>query len=116
MAQHQIELEHLGEWEELAKKIVEKYPERYGHIDLTKIIAYMITNKPEKSDTARPYEMQTDKLPMRLTNTYEYFIWFKHPEMWHDKPPNVKSALVISATRYRISVAEVKQEISPYRQ
>jgi len=90
------DFEKLDEWEDIAKKLVDKYPERYGHIECNKLVAYIITNK-EKTDIARPYEMQTDKLPMRLSNQYDYFIWFKHPEEWHEKTDNIKVALVLSA-------------------
>ncbi|MFA6088619.1 MAG: hypothetical protein WC755_02030 [Candidatus Woesearchaeota archaeon] len=96
MAQQVPEFERLTEWEEFAKQLVEFYPERFGHIDPSKLVAYIITNK-EESDSSRPYEMQTDKLPMRLTNQYDYFIWFKQPSEWHDKPRNNKISLVIAA-------------------
>jgi len=90
------EFERLTQWEQMAKRVVNKYPERYGHVDLSKIAAYVITNK-DKIETAYPYEMATDKLPMRLSNPYDYFVWFKTTELWHDKPQNIKVALVVSA-------------------
>ena len=96
MSQIIPEFEKLSEWTDIAKRIVEKYPERYAHVNVDKIVAYIVTNKDD-ADSARPYEMQTDKLPMRLSNPYDYFIWFKSPGMWHDKPQNIKSALVVSA-------------------
>ena len=92
----QPDFERLNEWETISKRLVGKYPERYGHVEADKLVAYIITNK-EPAENARPYEMQTDKLPMRLTNQYDYFVWFKHPQDWHDKPQNVKVALVVSA-------------------
>ena len=88
--------ERLNEWEDIAKKLVDKYPERYGHIDVSRLVAYLITNK-EPVDKARPYEMQTDKLPMRLSNQFDYFVWFKCREDWEDKPHNIRVALVLSA-------------------
>jgi len=90
------EFERLSEWEEMAKQVVDKYPERFSHVDVSKIIAYFITNKPETKNV-RPYEMQTDKLPMRMTNPHEYFVWFKHQSEWFDRPKNIKAALVVSA-------------------
>ena len=90
------EFEKLQEWEDIAKKLVVKYPERFDHVETSKLVCYVITNK-DLTDNARPYEMQTDKLPMRLSNTFDYFVWFKHPSEWHDKPDNIKAALVFSA-------------------
>lgn len=91
------EFERLNEWEDIAKKLVDKYPERWGHVDTSKLVAYVITNKENNEEKGRPYEMQTDKLPMRLSNQYDYFIWFKHPDDWNEKPMNIRIALVISA-------------------
>ena len=44
MPQMQPDFERLKEWEEIAAQLVEKYPERFGHIDPNKVVAYLITN------------------------------------------------------------------------
>lgn len=90
------QFERLSEWEDIATKIVEAYPLEFGHIEVPKIICYVVTNK-ERVDTDKIYEMQTDKLPMRLTNSHDYFVWFKHPDIWNEKPDNIKNALVADA-------------------
>ena len=69
MAQIAPSFTRLKEWEEIAAQLVEKYPERFGHVDPDKVVAYLIDNK-DKTDTDRPYEMQTDKLPMRMSSLF----------------------------------------------
>lgn len=98
MAQVQCEFSRLNQWEQLAKKLIDKYPERFSFLDPSTFVAYVITNKEKKDYAqARPYELQVDKLPMRLSNQFQYFVWFKHPDDWNEKPDNIKVALVISA-------------------
>lgn len=90
------EFEKCDQWHDIARKHVDKRPDFFGHIDLDKIAAFVITNKDE-ADSARPYEMQVDKLPMRLSNPYEFFVWFKTEKDWFGKNEAQKVALVFAA-------------------
>jgi len=105
------QFERLDEWEEIAAKLVEQYPIEFGHIDVSKIICYIITNK-EPKDVSKLYEIQVDSLPMRLTNTHDYFVWFKHPNVWNERPENIRVNLVADAL-LRID-SEDPYKIKPY--
>lgn len=80
---------------EMAGKLVEKYPERFGDIDVDKIIAYTCVNKDRPDGKSKPYDMTGESPPESFTNTKTYFVKMFN-DIWERTRPQ-KLALVFSA-------------------
>lgn len=66
--------EEISEFNQLAAKLIEKYPEKFGSIDVSRIVAYGCTNKERPDKKAKLYEMTGEIEPESFTNTKIYFI------------------------------------------
>ena len=93
MAQNKREYEHLDEFSDIAKKVIEKYPEQFYDIDLDEIRCVAITNKerPEKQD--KLWEVMPVKYPVRLDCKYGWYI-VVHASDWQAMTDKHKKLLV----------------------
>jgi hypothetical protein len=80
---------------DMAAKLVEKYPERFGEIDVDQIVGYVCMNKDRPDGKTKPYEMAGSTPPESLTNSKTYFVKMFN-DVW-ERTPNQKLALVFSA-------------------
>lgn len=80
---------------DMAAKLVEKYPERFGEIDVDQIIAYVCMNKDRPEGKTKPYEMCGSVPPESFTNSKTYFVKMFN-DVW-DRTRVQKLALVFSA-------------------
>lgn len=96
MAQSQKEFEALDEFEDLAKKIAEKYPEVFYEVDVEEIRCVAITNKskPEKKDSL--WEVVPVKQPVRMDCKYGWYIIVYLSE-WNSLTEKQKKLLVADA-------------------
>lgn len=83
------------EFADLGAKLVEKYPERFGEVDVDQIIAYLCMNKDRPDGKSKPYEMSGSTPPENFTNSKTYFVKIFN-NVWEYSRPQ-KLALVFSA-------------------
>lgn len=86
----------LDEFVVMAAKLVEKYPERWGAVDVFKMIAYACTNKDRPEGKVKPYEMTGATEPESFTNSKQYFVKLFASD-WESRTEEQKLTLVASA-------------------
>lgn len=74
MPQTKPEYERLEDYNELAKKLVERYPDRFFGIDVNRIRAYEITNKDRPESSTKLFEIQAVKMPLLLDCPYSHYV------------------------------------------
>ncbi len=74
MTQTKPNYEEIDEFATMAASLVEKYPERFGDIDIEQLVAYSITNKDRPEGKTRPYDMSGSTPPESFTNSKSYFV------------------------------------------
>lgn len=70
----QPQWEEIGEFGKIASRLIEKYPERFAGIDLSRIIAYKCTNKDRPEKNRKNYEITGEVEPESFTNSRSYFV------------------------------------------
>ena len=95
MAQIQPQWIEVEEFNTLATKLLEKYPERFAEIDVDTIIAYACVNKDRPDGRHEPYRMSGATPPESFTNSKSYFVKM-FQNIW-DRTESQKAALVFSA-------------------
>lgn len=96
MAQVAPEWEEVPEYVDYAKQIIEKYPDRFAHIDPSLIVAYICTNKTKPESKAKLYDLSGAQEPEAFTNTKRYFVKMFH-DTWEALPEANRLALIFSA-------------------
>lgn len=81
--------------EEMIGKIVEKYSERFNHIDPKLIGVAMVTNKDKPDGWDGLLKIVGLKEPLSLFSPKQYILWF-HKSTWEHLTENVKVALLVS--------------------
>ncbi len=94
MAQIKPVYNESEEFAEMAAKLVEKYPERFGEIDVDQIVAYTLMNKDRPDGKSKPYEMTGTTPPESYTNSKTYFVAI-YNNVW-ERTRSQKLALVFS--------------------
>lgn len=95
MAQHTPQWVEVNEFATMAAKLVEKYPERFGEVDIDKIVAYACINKDRPEGKNKPYDMTGAVAPESFTNSKAYFVKM-FQDVW-ERTETQKLALVFSA-------------------
>jgi len=85
------------EFKQMAAKLVEKYPERFSHIDVDQVIAYVCVNKDRPEKQRKPYDMSSATPPESFTNSKTYFVKIFN-DVW-ERTEQQKLLLVWSALR-----------------
>ncbi|NMC62389.1 MAG: hypothetical protein GYA55_04405 [SAR324 cluster bacterium] len=88
--------EEITEFCQLAAKMVEKYPERFGSVEVDRIVAYGCTNKERPDKKAKLYEMSGETEPESFTNSKTYFIKMFMSD-WESRDEAAKLLIVASA-------------------
>jgi len=94
MAQIKAQWIEVEDFIELANKLVEKYPEKFGEVDINQLVAYVCVNKDKPESKCRPYDMTGSKEPESFTNSKTYFVKMFN-DIW-DKTRQQKLAIVFS--------------------
>jgi len=94
MAQIQPVWNEVEEFMEMAAKMIEKYPERFGEVDVDTIIAYVCMNKDRPEGKTKPYDMTGATPPESFTNSKAYFVKM-YNNVW-EQTRTQKLALVFS--------------------
>jgi len=95
MAQEKPEYEVNEEFNNMAVKIVEKYPEKFNGIEIDKVCCVNLTNKSrkEKEGTVeRIWKLQAVKMPMAIHCPYGWYVVL-HSSDWDDMSEKHKVAL-----------------------
>jgi len=105
MGQVKAVYEELQEFKDLAKKLVDKYPEMYGDVDIDKIKCLAINNK-KRPEKRKLWEVKA--LP-EFASAYCQYTHFGviYLDDWNEMPKKIKHRLV-SAILYAVSEEEGK--------
>jgi hypothetical protein len=98
MAQVPPEWEEVTEFNTMVREVVEKYPDRFAHVDPDWLIAYICTNKTKPESKAKLYDMSGQTEPEAFTNSKKYFIKMFH-DTWEALPEENRYLIVFSALR-----------------
>lgn len=93
MAQTEAEYEEIQDFGDIADVLIDKYPEDFGHVDLSKLAAVMVTNKSRKNKTIYQIKTYTPPLSMYASKNYIAIFYSEDWESWND---NAKAAMVAS--------------------
>lgn len=93
MPQVAAEYEHLDEWSDLAKSIVDKYSEQFYGIDLDRIRAVQITNKERSEKNPKLFDIKAVPMPIALDCKYSHYI-IVYAEDWNGMEEKHKQLLV----------------------
>lgn len=78
MAQTEPRYEELPEFIEVADKLISKYPDQFGNIDLAKIACVSIQNKERSDKKAQLWDVKAIKPPISIFSSKHYiFIMFQ---------------------------------------
>jgi len=96
MAQMVAQWQELKEFGIMVARLVDKYPDRFSHVDPNEVIAYACINKDRTETKAKVYDMTAEKEPEAFTNTKRYFVKFFLSD-WEGRDETSKLWLVFSA-------------------
>ena len=96
MAQIKPQWEEIPEFIQMSEKLVSKYPDRFGHVDVNDIVAYGCINKERPESKSKLYEMSGEPEPENFTNSKKYFVKFFQVD-WDNRVDAQKLLLVTSA-------------------
>jgi hypothetical protein len=96
MAQVPPQWEEVPEFVEMGRKIIEKYPDRFSHVNPDWLIAYICINKTRPESKTKLYEMSGQTEPEAFTNSKKYFVKMFH-DVWEALPEENRLLLVFSA-------------------
>lgn len=96
MANNKLEWEQIEEFDTMAAKMVEMYPERFGVIDSSSVIAYGVINKDKPAGNTKPYEMSGVTEPESFNSNKKYFVKLYMTD-WEAKDDSGKEWTVFSA-------------------
>ena len=68
------EYEHLPEFIELAKKIMEKHVQQFGGLDLNKICPVVIVNKDRSENKKQLWQIVSVPMPIKMDCKYSFYI------------------------------------------
>lgn len=91
MAQIPKDYEVIGEFNERAARIVEKYPDTFGDIDIGLIRCYGVTNKPRNDN--KIFEVKAVVMPIRMDCEYGWY-GVIYSEEWNEMDVAHKNLLV----------------------
>lgn len=110
MSQIAPNYEELPEFLHIADQLIDRYPEVFGNIDLTRISAFAITNKDRKDSSKPIWEIMSVKPPINILCNKDYIINL-YQDSYESLGDKHKAVLVADALN-AISV-EGKGKINP---
>lgn len=96
MAQIKPRWTEIPEFVSLAAKLIDKFPERFGGIDPSWLIAYGCINKERPEAKTKPYDMSGSREPEGFTNSKRYFVKVFMSD-WEGRSDANKIAIVAAA-------------------
>jgi hypothetical protein len=96
MAQSKKEYEALDEFQDLAKKITDKYPDIFFDVEIDEVRAVAITNKQRPQTRDNLWEIMPVKQPVRMDCKYGWYV-VVHLSDWDALDERQKKLLVANA-------------------
>jgi len=93
MAQSEPVYEELADFLQIADKIIEKYPDKFGDIDASKIACVSIQNKERSEKKMQIWEVKSVKPPISLFSTKDYIFVF-HQKDWDELADKHRTLIV----------------------
>ena len=96
MAKQKPEYEENNEFNSMALKVSEKYPEKFNNVDVGKICCVNVTNKDRKEkegQSDRIWKVVAVKMPVALHCEYSWYVVL-HSNDWDEKSEKHKLLLV----------------------
>lgn len=87
--------QEIPEFVQMAEKLIEHFPERFGHIEADWLIGYAATNK-DKPDGKKCWDITGEKEPQAFTNTKKYF-FTTYLDAWMGRSENSRYWFVFAA-------------------
>ena len=104
MAQVKAEYAALDEFADIAQKLIDKYPEIFGGIDISTIKCVVITNKDcAEKKKSKPYEVKGVPQPIRMDCPFSYYVILYQSD-WVERDEAHK-AILVSAILQAIPVS-----------
>lgn len=98
MAQDKPIYEAVEEFPQLATSLVEKYPEVFYGVDISKIRCVKVTNKDRKPEK-KPFEVLAVKMPVLMDAPFGWYLTFWH-NFWDGFTENQKLLLIADALHH----------------
>lgn len=114
MAQLKPEFSALDEFADIAQKLIDKYPEVFGGIDIDTIKCVTITNKdcPERRKN-KPYEVKGVPQPIRMDCSFSYYVILYQSD-WVERDEPHKAILVAAILQAIPSDIETEGKVNTY--
>lgn len=116
MAQDKPEYDINSEFNSMATKIAEKYPEKFDNIKVGRVCCVNITNKTRKEKEGngeRIWKLQAVKMPIALHNPYGWYV-ILYSEDWDDMGEKHKLALVADVLHGLPTDVDNEGKVNPY--
>lgn len=112
MAQIKAEYEVVEEFDDIASKLVNKYPEVFGGIECNKIKCVGITNK-ERKDGKKLWEVRGVPAPISMDCAFRYYIVIYMSD-WVEMD-DTRRALLVASTLMAIPNEDEKEgKVNPF--
>lgn len=93
MVQVEPVYEELPEFLQLADKIIEKYPEQFGNIDVSKIACVSIQNKERSDKKTQIWDLKSIRPPISLFSSKVYIFVFYQKD-WDEMSDKYRKLIV----------------------
>jgi len=114
LAQLKPEYVALDEFADIAQKLIDKYPEVFGGIDISTIKCVSITNKdcPEKRKN-KPYEVKGVPQPIRMDCPFSYYVVLYQSD-WVEREDRHKTILTAAILQAIPADIETEGKVNTY--
>jgi len=115
MAQDKPNYEVNDEFNNMAVQLVEKYPEKFDSVDVSKVCCVNLTNKDYKAKTGHvefPGKTKAVKMPEAMHNQYGWYV-ILHSNIWDALGEKHKLALVVDALHHLPNEIDGEGKINP---
>ena len=96
MPQLKKEYDEIQEFSDIASALVERYPNVFGGIDVSKICCVAIMNKTRPDSRPKLWEVLAVKMPVLMHCPYCWYVTIYNND-WVELPENLRQALVAEA-------------------
>lgn len=92
MPQIEPEYEEIPSFMNISEKLIERFPEEFGNIDLSRIACVGITNKTRSESKTKIFDVKTVKSPVRDFCSKDYIVVF-YMHDWDELGQRYRSAI-----------------------
>lgn len=107
-----IQWQEIPEFVSMSEKLIEHYPERFGHIEPEWLIGYAAINK-DNPEGKKPWDIAGEKEPQSFTNSKKYF-FTTFMDVWNARSEESKYWFVFAALERIDRDAPGSGKLRPY--